>query len=252
MPIHKERPGVRESGRTVFDTSAPAWSGAGRDIHMSKVKVVLMSLVAVFAVSAFASVSASAGPTHIFKVEGTELKGTESLEVVDDSFSGKLETIIAKLPIAIQCEEDISSGTIKANGESTAKIEFKNCFVAQNEKGKKAVLSTCTVTEPVIAEAKDELTAHSIDTFKGNKVPATETFTELKIGVCAAKGTFNIKGAQVCSIPESEYEKVIHAGICAPAESTLKQEKEGTEVGPAQLFGEEQIKLANGKNWSAT
>jgi hypothetical protein len=218
---------------------------------MSKVRVALMSLLAVSAVSVFASAAASAGPTHIFKIEGSELKGTE-IGVEADSLSGKIEFSLFWLPLVIQCEEDISRGRIKEKGKSETTIEFKDCFVAESEKGKKVILSSCTITEPVIAEAKGELTAHGVDTLKGNKVAINEIFSEFQIGTCAEKGVYQIKGSEACATPESEYEKVIHIGICTPAGSNVLMEKEGPEPGLVQFFGKEQIKLVTKKNWSAT
>jgi hypothetical protein len=217
---------------------------------MSKVKVVLLGLFAVFAVSA---VTASMASAHAFKVEKSEFTtGSEAIE--GDSFSGKLETTIAKLSISLQCEEDVSGPSeIKPKGESKGSLEFKNCFVVEDKEGKRGFVTTCEVKEPVVAEFKDLLTEHSIDEYKGSKEPTKEIFTELELkgASCALKGKYPVKGFQVCATPEAEFEKVIHESICTPAGSKLAQEKEGTEVAPAQLFGIEQLKLHSGKNWSA-
>jgi hypothetical protein len=214
---------------------------------MSKVKIVLLGLFAVFALSATTAATASAA--HVFKIEGTEITGTEAIEA--DSFSGKMETTIAGLSVSVQCEEDVTSGgEIKTKGESKGNIEFKNCFVIKLNKGSREFLTACTVGEPVIAEFKDQLTEHSIDEYKG--AGAEETFVELKIKgeSCSIKGTYKVKGSQICSTPESEFEKVIHESICTPAGSKLKQK--GSEENGAQLFGVEQLKLKSAKNWSAS
>jgi hypothetical protein len=213
---------------------------------MSKIKVVLLGLFAVFALGATMAATASAA-THAFKIEGTEIaKGVEET-LEDDSFSGKMETTIAGLSISVQCEEDISTGTIGEGGKSKGSIEFKNCFVIETNKGKRVFLTSCTVTEPVKAKFTDQLIEHSVDEYKGEG--GEETFVELEIGVCAIKGKYKVKGSQLCAVPESEFEKVIHESICTPSGSKLKQRI--TEENGAQLFGVEQIKLKSAKNWSA-
>jgi hypothetical protein len=219
---------------------------------MSKVKVVLLGLFAVFAVSAATAGTASAA--HVFKVEATELgfgsiPATEAIEA--DSFSGKMETTIAKLPVSVQCEEDVSGPSeIKTGGASKGSLEFKNCFMLENKKGKREFLAACTVQEPVIAEFKDQLTEHSLDEYKG--AGAAELFVEIKIkgATCAVASSDSVKGSQVCATPEAEFEKVIHESICTPAGSNLHQK--GSEENGAQLFGVEQLKLKSGKNWSAS
>jgi hypothetical protein len=220
---------------------------------MSKIKVVLLGLFAVFAVSAGTAATASA--THVFKVEATELGSgaipvTEAIEA--DSFSGKMETTISGLSISVQCEEDVSGASeIKKNGESKGVIEFKSCFVLEKSKtGTRVFITACEVGEAVKAKFNDVLTEHSIDEYKGSG--EEEVFVELSLkgSSCAIKGTYKVKGSQVCATPEAEFEKVIHESICTPAGSKLKQKGEPTE-NTAQLFGVEQLKLKSGKPWSA-
>ncbi len=212
---------------------------------MSRVKIVLLSLLAVFAVSAAASATASASATHVYKIEGTELaSGSEAIE--GDSLTGGLETKIAKLNTVLICQEDIVKGEIKPKGESTAIVEFKNCYlVEKNKEGKKTFLTACSVKEPVEAKANDELTEHSIDVFKGSGEKEKFAEVEIKGEGCALNGKYEVLGSQTCAIPESEFEKAVHSLICTPAGSKLTFGKEA-----AQLFGEEQVKLKSGKNFS--
>jgi hypothetical protein len=215
---------------------------------MSKVKVVLLGLVAVLAISAGTTSTASAA--HVFKIEGTELAGTEAAEAT--SFSGKLENAILGLSAAVQCEEDVSGPSeIKPKGESKGSIEFKNCFTIALEKGKRTFLTSCSIKEPVVAQFTDQLTEHGVDEYKGSG--AEEAFFEIEIKgeSCAIKSKYKVKGRQDCSTPEAEFEKVIRESICTPAGSKLTQKSEGTE-NTAQLFGTDQIKLKSAKNWSAS
>ncbi len=214
---------------------------------MPKAKAILLSLLAVFAVSVAASTTtAAAAGTHIYKIEGSAL--TENTKIEDDSLSGLLEGKLAKLPITIACQEDISSGEIKTLGESTFKVEFKNCYVYERSKaGTKVFLTNCKVKEPISAEGTDLLTEHSIDQFKGSG--ETEKFASITVEgeKCAIASTAEVNGSQLCAIPESEFEKVVHTLICTPAGSKLVFG--GSQ---AQLFTEEQIKLGSSKNFSAT
>jgi hypothetical protein len=219
---------------------------------MSRLKAVLLSVVAVFTVSTFASATASANTSHVFLIEQTELGsgGNPTTEAIEDQGgNGKLETRIAGLPVYLECQENLSTGEIKKEGKSTFKIEFKNCFLVEKSKeGKKVFLTACTVEEPVISEGTDELIEHSVDKFVGGK-GAEELFAEVKIKgeACAAKGNFKAKNFQLCSMPESEFEKVLHWCIFTPAGSKLVFGGE-----PAQLFGEDQFKLKSQKRWSTT
>jgi hypothetical protein len=206
---------------------------------MSKIKFVLLGLLAMFAASLAASTPASA---HEYLVEGKAI--TEKIEVEGTSQTGKLESTILGSKVSIQCEEDLTrEAFIEEKGKSKGKIEFKNCIVLEFSKGKRVFLTTCEVKEPATAEFTDELVEHSIDEFK--PALAEETFVELEIKTCALKGKYKVKGSQVCAIPEEEFEQVIHHLICTPAGSKLKL---GSEA--AQLFGEESLKLISKKPWS--
>ncbi len=221
---------------------------AGRDLkpHMPRAKAILLSLLAVFAVSAAASAAAAAAGTHIYKIEGSAL--TENTKVEGDSLYGLLEVRIAKLPLTLACQEDISSGEIKTLGEATGKIEFKNCYVYERSKaGTKVFLTSCSIKEPTIAEGTGVLIEHSVGQIKGKG--EKETFATLTIEgeKCAVATTAEITGSQLCASPEAEFEKVIHTIVCTPTGSKLVFNKE-----PVQLFGEEQVKLASSKNFSAT
>ncbi len=214
---------------------------------MTRAKVAMLGLLAVFALSASASAVASAA-THIYRVEGTELK--ENLKVEGSGPAGGLETTVAKLHIVLDCQEDVIAGEIKNNkgkGESIGKIEFRNCDFYKSEKGRKVPLTACGVAEGLKAEATDELTEHGQDLFRG--VGPNEKFAEFEITgeSCAIDGRFEVIGSQLCTIPEAEFEKVVHGLICTPPGSKLLFGKEA-----AQLFGEGQVKLENKKSFSAT
>jgi hypothetical protein len=218
--------------------------------RMSRVKVMLLSLLAVFAASAVVSSTASAA--HVYLIEQTELLSSEAIE--DQGQNAKLEVKIPgqAISIFIQCQEELSTGVIKPKGESTFRIEYKNCYVVENSTGKKIFLVNCTVKEPIVAEGTDQLIEHSIDEFKGSG--AEKLFSEITIegAKCVGvAGKYKVTGTQVCAVPEAEFEKVLHHLICTPAGSHLVYGT-GEKTEPAQLFSEEQIRLKSLKVWAAT
>jgi hypothetical protein len=217
--------------------------------YMSRFKVLVVSLLAVFAVSAAASATASAA--HVYLIEQTELLSSEAVE--DQGQNSKLETKILKIPIFLQCQEELSTGSIKTKGESTFRIEFKNCYVVENNNGKKVFLVACGVAEPALAEGTDQLTEHSVDEFKGELKGEKGVFAELELigEKCALKGKYKVTGAQVCATPEAEFEKVLHHLICTPAGSKLVFGS-GEKTEPAQFFAEDQIRLKSLKVWAGT
>jgi hypothetical protein len=216
---------------------------------MTRVRVVLLGLLAVFAVSAVASSTASAA--HVYLIEQTELLSSEAIE--DQGQNTKLETRILNISVFIQCQEELSSGVIKPKGESTFKIEMKNCYLAENNNGKKVFLPGCTPVEPIIIEGTDQLIEHSVDEFKGELKGEKGVFASIELTgeKCVLKGKFKISGAQTCAIPEAEFEKVLHHLICTPAGSKLVFGT-GEKTEPAQYFSEDQIRLKSLKVWAAT
>jgi hypothetical protein len=174
----------------------------------------------------------------------------EKVEVEDISRVSKLESPIAKLPVYIECDEDLAgptSNVLEEKGKSTGKDEFKNCNVFENSKGKRVALTGCTVKEPIVMEFTGALIEHGIDELKGKA--AEETFAELKIEgeKCTLKGTYKLKGAELCSISEAEYRKMSHEFLCTPAGGKLKL---GAET--AQLFSTEMVKLKTSLEWGTT
>jgi hypothetical protein len=216
---------------------------------MSRFKVLAVSLLAVFAVSAAATNTASAA--HVYLIEQTELLSSEAVE--DQGQNSKLETKLLGVSIFLQCQEELSTGTIKPKGESTFKIEFKNCYVVENGNGKKVFLVNCGVAEPAIAEGKDQLIEHSVDEFKGELKGTKGLFAELELTgeKCILKGKYKVTGNQVCAAPEAEFEKVLHHSICTPAGSKLVFGT-GEKTEPAQFFAEDQVRLKSLKVWAAT
>jgi hypothetical protein len=203
---------------------------------MSKVKVALLGLLVVFSASMVAAASASALE---YVVEQKPLVGEEAIE--GTSKTGKVEVVIAEAVVGTECSEDKISGALKEKGEANFKIEFKSCKVFTISSGVRES-SKCKVVEPVVAEGKGKLISHGVNElkeFKGELV--------LEGTGCVVTGKFVVEGTQVCSTPEATSDLKEHTLTCTPAASELK-----LKSAPAQFFGEETIKLKNGKIWGST
>ncbi len=203
---------------------------------MLKVRSVLLILLGICAASAVMSPPALA--THVFMVEGTEITSTE------EGAQGYSQHTVVELPalkslVYLECAEGLSIGGLESRGESRGAIEFKGCNIAENSKGKKVVLTSCSVTEPVEAIYSGLLTEHGVDELG-------EFRSEITITTCSLKGTYTLEGAEVCAMPEAEFSKTIHDLTCTRAGGKLKSGKEA-----AGLFHKEHTTLCTKRNWSS-
>jgi hypothetical protein len=109
----------------------------------NRIRVLLVSMLAVFAISAVASASASA---HAFKVNGVVVAGATTFPIVDLSSAGVGGTGFAILEapsvgLTIECQESVSNGKIEKEGKNTDEIKFQKCT--------KVIPATCKVGEPI-------------------------------------------------------------------------------------------------------
>ncbi len=147
---------------------------------MSKIKLIMLSMLAVFALSAAASASASA---FSFLVLGKKLTGTEEETIKSTSGESVLETVGTK----IICAESEGSGNLKAEGLTLYHITFLTCSVSKP--------ANCAVSQPILVDGFDHLllvpTGTIIDLFSPlpGKPFVTLTFSN-------SGGTCSIAGAQ--------------------------------------------------------
>jgi hypothetical protein len=214
---------------------------------MSRMKFILLGLLAAFAVSAVASSSASAA--HNFKVEGKTVGAGEKVEVQGISKSGEFESTLGGLKVIVTCQEDDAppaTNAIEGAGVSKFEVKFKNgCLLWEVNGGKKAVITSCKVTETTVAKGEDKLVGNEgnpEDEFKG------EPFGNLELegGGCALAKKTEIKGSTKCALPEANVEAVEHEIICTGAGSSLKL---GSE--PAYLYSVEWVDTAKLEKWSS-
>lgn len=163
------------------------------------------------------------------EVANPEVEGTSGQSVLESEVGGS--------KIKIECEEDSFKGTLEAEGKSKGKIEFKKgCKVATP--------SGCGVSEPILAEFSGQLTSTPEDEFTGSG--SGEEFAKIKITKCTLKGTYSVKGKQLCKL-DNTYATLQeeHELICEKSGSKLKLETE-----PASFSSTAKIKLVGGGNWA--
>jgi hypothetical protein len=194
-------------------------------------------MLAVFAIGAVASASASA---HSYWVEGAEVTTEPGPAVEGTSGTSILE---GEGLLTVECKKDTFAGTIDAEGESEANVKFTECSV---------------VGAPNCAVANIEFTVvDALTVFKGKLGDLFEPetgfkFVAIKItgSLCAVKGTYEVKGKQQCELDaNAEIEQVEHEIICKPegSELTLGANK-------AKFTSTEKIKLSApkaGQKWKA-
>jgi hypothetical protein len=190
---------------------------------MLKVRVILSSLLAAFAVSAVASTTSLA---HEFIVEGVAVgAGGEAFQGVQYRFSGSgLEVTLVGSKAFVSCRTGSLSGTLEKEGKSKGTAKLSDCRVYLNNARKLELLPLCAVKAPIELKFKDKLSAGEMAEEEWEGEEAEETFgtVEVKGAGCALNGKYKVKGKETCIWPGSELEKVAHSWACTPGGSKLK------------------------------
>jgi hypothetical protein len=245
---------------------------------MTKVKLVLLGMLAVFAVSAVASASASAAletrGAYVCANVGsggqwknaecsekesngkfsTKELGTEAVEGTSET--SELAGKIGSVRTIIICKKDEFSGSLLSTGASSGEVKFRECVAEKENEGKRGILVNCKVKVPIEFKFTDQLLLNTTtgifeDEFKATK--SEETFVEITIeetgGTCTIKGEYKAKGTQNCELPKATLALVTHEIVCKPEGSNLKL---GAE--PAKFKSTEKVKLSGGQageGWAA-
>jgi hypothetical protein len=220
---------------------------------MSKTKVILLGLLAAFALSA---ISSSATSAHEFKVEESEIAKSSPQTILGLSPSKFMQIHIGGKPYVVRCVYDIVRGTMGNGGTTVLEINEYNCFfVGALPNGRPQILPGCKLPAVIRQFATDTLPQRGIDKWTGEKTEETllEFTVEGTKPECEIEGKYKVKGSMTCAIPEVEYEKVLHELICTPAESNLHDTREGKEETESvvQIFDVEDWSLEGNKKWSA-
>ena len=236
---------------------------------MQRMKLIMLGLLAVFAVSAVASESASAHRYFREKcVERAEGQGTKFLtekecieqpakpipgkwehetigiaNIEGTSGVSKLESVIAKETVTIECLKDVFTGTLEPGGKSKGEVKFTECKVFNKLHEE---LVACKVKEPIEFQFTDQLVGiagRPEDEFKPTK--AEETFVEITIENVTGKNclekvtNLKVKGTQTCELPNAGALLVTHEIVCTPSGGKLKL---GTEE--AKFTSTEKVNLS--------
>jgi hypothetical protein len=161
---------------------------------MSRIKSILLSLLALVAVGAVASSPASASTGTRYFIEKTELTKPESIEATGEVAT--LEGEIASVKVGLECNKSALKGEIEGGGAGKGEVSLKECKVFKIEHGEQTTVGGCTVTEPLGFKYKSELVVGPAGEPEIEVRPASgTTFVEIKIGgECLFKGTFPISG----------------------------------------------------------
>ncbi len=202
---------------------------------MSRVKFIMLSMLAAFALSAVASATASA---HEFFINGSALSKTEEVQgnSIPYATENKFESIIAKLNVNINCAVAVAPGgaanVLETAGKIKSKIEFKDCSIYKTAKGATEEQIACSLKEPVVAEAEGSLNGAGELELKPTAANKT-LFSEFEIvGTgCAIAGKQKVEGEpQRCAIPNYGVEAEIGFVSCGPGGSALKLGTEGAKL----------------------
>lgn len=202
---------------------------------MKRIRIVGLCLTAIFVLGAAVSASASA---HEYTIkEGTLPQAIRG----GSSTVSKLESTVAGAKITIECSKNtISSGEFLNVDESKGEITFEGCKIKE--------VAACEVPN-IKFKVKDILFGEAGMPVKDRFLPtgANEEFVSIKINTCALKGTYPVKGKQVCELPNGEVFNLKHTIECRPSGSELTFGPE-----PAKYTGNEEVELVSEKEFKAT
>jgi len=242
---------------------------------MSRLRIALLSLVAVFAVNMFVAAVASAeGP--FWHVGGEKLKqGSKGIKLQSKGeliLKGELSSKPTNIKVVITCLNSTSNGTIDGQGptkqgQDKGTVTYTQCSVVTEPEFK-----GCTVVEPIttnqlkshLAEAVVQQKMQIVDLFEPSPNPQLEqkgetpSFVTIHLTKCGlAEGLWPVKGSVVAQLAPQE-EEGQEGSLYFPKEPILKINHEGQQevkVGltfnglPATFTGFYGARLQSGEKW---
>ncbi len=200
---------------------------------MSKVKLTMLGLVAVLALSAAASATASAA-THQWIINGTALGTGEKTEFQGNGLpyvqEGQFETSIGGAPIHIHCQTPFLPSGMKnvlvggEVGKAEVLLEFFGCVLSSISKtGVSETISNCKIeSEPIEVVAEAELKEAGIVTFKEKGAPFAKFGITKVTGTCVIEAKLEVKGTQACVVPHFGVALYVHVLECTPGGSSVE------------------------------
>lgn len=237
---------------------------------MTRIKLVGLCLVAVFAFGAVAVAQASAAE-YIYKVEGKKLEAGETKEIVsraktEFTLTGEETILGSKVKAVTKCKKlklnaaekpVIEGGT--PGKSSKEKIEFEECTATiAGSKCEKVVIES--------ASTNNEIVTVVLPSSKAGKLailftPASgEVFTTTKLTKCGIFGSHEAKvtGSVAALVSPEATEQVAGTLIYNEKEEITKVKKSNgkeQEVGlkfagnPAKINGEAEVELVSKQKW---
>jgi hypothetical protein len=208
-------------------------------IYMSRVKFVMLGLLAALALSAFAS--AAPASAHEFFVNTKAVAEKEKVEMVGNTIGHRqpqFELIQKGTILHIQCQRvTLSKFTLGFAGSIVLSLLLSGCTSTTVVNQLAVLHPTCKIGNggeiKVEAEGKITTAGEVALTPKGSIV--IEEAIE-KAGACATAGTYTLAGESKCTLPHYSVEAAVAAIECNPAGSTLKTEI-GAEKTSAKFYG---------------
>jgi hypothetical protein len=205
---------------------------------MSRMKLIVLGLMAAFALSAVASSTALAAANE-FKVEGKTIEKGSKVEVTGQGLIlGQLEGTVTSSNIHIGCNNAYgpagTENSLEAEGKSNLKAEFTGCTLyvvpaTGTNKGLPENVPGCKIQTGgklglIVTEAKGELNPVpeiGLITYMGSQ-GATEKLSTFEITEAAGGSpkcplgslSIEVKGKQTCAIPSYGFESTIGGLIC--------------------------------------
>jgi hypothetical protein len=197
---------------------------------MTRIRIIILSLLAAFAATVAAAGPVSAATTNKFyEGSGAPQKEVPMGEKIDATVgTAYLRSEIAGAKIMIECTTNTFSGEVaNVTGGSAGAIHFTGCSLFEIKNGIKTAEPACTVTVPEF-KFKDQLIEGAKsgvveDEFKPN---AGTIFVEIKIegATCAFKSAnpFKTEGTYIATTDaEGEVSKVKHEFVFTSCGSNI-------------------------------
>jgi hypothetical protein len=236
----------------------------------SKVRLMLLGVMAVFVVSVAVSSSALALPTAgpFWQVNGTKLAVGISKNITNKGGETTLYSTINRVRLKITCKEVTSIGAISnsaSHGESQETIEFKKeckLFIL-NSKQEYVLQTGCHIVEPLrFIQASDDLWYHTrvnnqrsgaTERTSSEQVRFTPKGTQIFITLeiteepeCVFPGKFTVEGSVAGEI-KPEQTEVVKGEIVFPSEQQKHlwrpTSSQIEETQPLLIFAKEEARL---------
>jgi hypothetical protein len=196
-----------------------------------KAKLILTSMLAMFAVGVVTTATANA--VAQWQVEGKPLETghTKELEEVQTSEGFTLNTTIAKTKIKVTCKEtSFAEGFIEgSNGGGIHSLKLSGCTV-NGSLCKVEPITFQPVALELVAQVKEAVVIKP-------KEKGSELLFTLAIKECAAEGSFNVTGQLKANAPGGEEQLKSHTWeFSETSGSSVKVGKEAATIFPWRII----------------